>query len=61
MKSAEGFRIISATGECPVCVYRCEVVIEDLKEVKVYCRHPRGPGNPSHCIYFRRDRKLDGY
>jgi len=61
MKSAEGFRVVSATGECPLCVYRCEVVVEDLKEVKVYCRHPGGPGNPSHCIYFRRDRKLDGY
>ncbi|MDI9615694.1 hypothetical protein [Methanothermobacter sp.] len=44
MKSSEGFRIISTTGECPECVYRCEVVLEDLGEIKLYCRHPMGPG-----------------
>lgn len=59
MKSMEGYRIISTTSECPECVYRCEAVLEDTMEVKMYCRHPRGPGNLSHCIYFRRDKKLD--
>ncbi|WP_370005100.1 hypothetical protein [Methanothermobacter sp. KEPCO 2] len=58
MKSSEGFRITSTTGECPECVYRCEVVLEDLGEIKLYCRHPMGPGRPAHCIYFKRDRKI---
>lgn len=53
MKSAEGFRIVSATGECPLCVYRCEVVVEDLGEVKVYCRHPRGRVT-RHTVYISR-------
>ena len=27
----------------------------DLRKINLSCRHPKGPGNPVHCIYFRNN------
>ncbi|MGO9387940.1 MAG: hypothetical protein ACLPWD_07835 [Methanobacterium sp.] len=48
------FEVISCTERCIQCKFRYEIVLEDIKRVSISCSHPRGPGNPLHCIYFKR-------
>ncbi|MCK9151578.1 hypothetical protein [Methanobacterium alcaliphilum] len=54
--SGTEFKIVSSSRECLNCLFNCEIVVEELKEVKIYCRHPKGPGNPEHCIYYKQKR-----
>lgn len=48
--------IVSSSKECYNCLFKCEVVVEEIKQIKIYCRHPKGPGNPEHCIYFKKSK-----
>ena len=50
----EEFEIISSSAECYKCLFQCEIIVDEMKQVKLYCRHPKGPGMPEHCIYFKK-------
>ncbi len=47
------FNIISSSENCYKCRFKCEIVVNEQKIINLYCRHPRGPGKPEHCIYFK--------
>lgn len=47
------YEVISCSDRCYECLFKCEVVINDMKQLNLSCRHPKGPGNPVHCIYFK--------
>jgi hypothetical protein len=48
----EEFEVLSNTYRCSKCKHRQEIVVSDIKCINIACKHPKGPGNPSHCIYF---------
>lgn len=47
------YSIISCSDRCNECLFKCEVVVHEIKHINISCRHPKGPGNPVHCIYFK--------
>ena len=47
------FNIISSSENCYKCRFKCEIIDDEEKTINLYCRHPRGPGKPEHCIYFK--------
>ncbi|ADZ08669.1 hypothetical protein Metbo_0417 [Methanobacterium lacus] len=47
------YKIISNSNRCQKCYFRFEVVLDDIEEINISCRHPMGPGNSMHCIYFK--------
>ena len=47
------YKIISNSNRCHKCYFRFEVVLDDVEEINISCRHPMGPGNSIHCIYFK--------
>lgn len=49
----EDYVVVSCSDRCSECLFKCEVVINDMKQINISCRHPKGPGNPIHCIYFK--------
>lgn len=51
----EDFELISSTDRCIQCKFRYEVILEDIKRISISCKHPRGPGNPLHCMYFKHE------
>ncbi len=53
----DDFIVISCSDKCNDCLFKCEVVVADMKQVNISCRHPKGPGNPIHCIYFKNRSK----
>lgn len=50
----EKFEIISSNEKCLNCSFQCKIIISDMKRISISCKHPKGPGNPVHCIYFKR-------
>lgn len=50
----EEFEVLSSNEKCYQCLFQCEVVIKEKKEISLSCKHPKGPGNPTHCIYFKK-------
>lgn len=50
---SEDFEVISCTEECIKCKFQCKTIVTPAKQVNISCRHPKGPGNPAHCIYFK--------
>lgn len=52
------YKIVSCSDRCNLCFFKCEVVLDDIEQINISCRHPRGPGNPIHCIYFK-NRDID--
>jgi hypothetical protein len=48
----EEFEVLSNTYRCSNCKHHQEIVVTDIKQISIACRHPGGPGNPSHCVYF---------
>ncbi|WP_048188441.1 hypothetical protein [Methanobacterium paludis] len=48
----ESFEVLSNTYRCSKCKHRHEIVVNNIKRINIGCKHPRGPGNPSHCVYF---------
>ena len=55
VKRGEGieYSIISCSDRCNDCLFKCEVLVDEIKQINISCRHPKGPGNPVHCIYFK--------
>lgn len=53
----EDFDIITCSDRCTECFFRCEVFVDDINTLNISCRHPKGPGNPIHCIYFKKSEK----
>lgn len=53
----EDFDVISCSDRCAECFFRCEVVVEEMNTLNISCRHPKGPGNPEHCIYFKNSTR----
>jgi len=49
------YEVISCSDRCYKCHFKCEVVMDDVRKINFSCRHPKGPGNPVHCIYFRNN------
>ncbi|MBP2046180.1 hypothetical protein [Methanobacterium aggregans] len=49
----EEFEVVSCSPRCYKCKFKQKIVVPELKRVSLSCRHPKGPGNPVHCIYFR--------
>jgi len=47
------YKIISCSDRCSQCYFKYEFVPDDIEQISISCRHPRGPGNPMHCIYFK--------
>lgn len=50
----EDFEVISSTQRCIQCRFQCKTVLKECKKLNISCMHPKGPGNPEHCIYFKR-------
>ena len=49
----EEFETISSSDNYHKCRFQCEIVVEEKKIINLYCKHPKGPGKPEHCIYFK--------
>lgn len=47
------YKIISSSNRCYKCYFGFKVVLDDIEEINISCRHPGGPGNSIHCIYFK--------
>jgi hypothetical protein len=47
------YKIISNTNRCKKCYFKFEVVLDEIEQINLSCRHPKGPGNPMHCTYFK--------
>ena len=56
-KNNEDFEVVSCSDRCKNVYSNVKLLITKLKQINISCRHPKGPGNPVHCIYFKsRDR-----
>ena len=53
MINGEAFEVVSCSPRCNQCLFKQKVVVTEFKRVSLSCRHPKGPGNPVHCIYFK--------
>lgn len=53
MFNGQEFDIIFSSDNCYKCRFQCEIIVEDKKIINLYCKHPKGPGKPEHCIYFK--------
>lgn len=53
--NGQEFNIISCSDNCHKCRFQCEIIVEENKTVNLNCKHPKGPGKPEHCIYFKPD------
>ncbi|MBI5681322.1 MAG: hypothetical protein HZC47_10540 [Methanobacterium sp.] len=49
----EDYEIISSNDKCVECRFQCKVIVTSMKQMNISCKHPKGPGNPDHCIYFK--------
>lgn len=49
----DNYEIISSNKKCIGCIFQLKIALEPQKQINISCRHPRGPGNISHCIYFK--------
>lgn len=47
------YEIISSNERCIKCRFQCKTIFEDKNQINITCKHPKGPGNPAHCIYFK--------
>lgn len=47
------YEIVSPNHRCIECKFQCKVIVDHIEQVNISCKHPKGPGNPQHCIYFR--------
>lgn len=50
----EEFEVLSSSEKCYHCLFQCKVVIKEKKRISLSCKHPKGPGSPAHCIYFKK-------
>lgn len=57
-KYDEEYEISSPSDKCANCLFQCVVVLKDLKKIDISCKHPKGPGKPEHCIYYK-EKKAD--
>ncbi len=48
------YEIISSSERCIKCKFQCKIILDDIMQIKISCKHPKGPGNPQHCIYFKK-------
>lgn len=49
----EDYEIVSSNDKCIDCRFQCKIIVGPAKQVNISCKHPKGPGNPDHCIYFK--------
>ena len=49
----EEYEIISSNEKCINCRFQIKTVLEELNQINLSCKHPKGPGSPVHCIYFK--------
>jgi hypothetical protein len=49
----EEFKVLSSSEKCYKCLFQCKVIIKEKKRISLSCKHPKGPGNHMHCIYFK--------
>jgi len=47
------YEIISSNEKCINCRFQIKTILEELNKINISCKHPKGPGNPAHCIYFK--------
>jgi hypothetical protein len=47
------YEIISSNERCINCRFQCKIILEDKNQINITCKHPKGPGSPVHCIYFK--------
>ena len=47
------YEIISSNERCIKCRFQCKTILEDINQINISCKHPKGPGSPVHCIYFK--------
>ena len=47
------YEIISSNERCIKCRFQCKTILEDTNQINITCKHPKGPGSPAHCIYFK--------
>ncbi len=57
-KDGEEYELTTPSDKCTECLFQCVVIIKKLKLIDISCKHPKGPGKPEHCIYFKK-RKSD--
>lgn len=47
------YEIVSSNEKCINCRFQIKTILEELNQINISCKHPKGPGNPVHCIYFK--------
>jgi hypothetical protein len=54
----EEYEIISSNEKCIKCRFQYKIILDELNQINISCRHPKGPGNPVHCIYFKQVKNV---
>jgi hypothetical protein len=52
----ENYEIVSSSDNCYDCLFQCKIIVHEKKQISLNCRHPKGPGKPEHCIYFKKKK-----
>jgi len=52
--TGEVYNVFASTEKCINCKFQCKIIVDEKKEINLSCKHPKGPGGPVHCIYFKR-------
>lgn len=48
------YEVISSNEKCVRCRFQYKIILDELNQINISCRHPKGPGSPVHCIYFKQ-------